>query len=93
MRTLVILLSALLLTACEEPKPTESLEEVMDDTPQEHAEKHLDTKYVCPMHPEIVSDKPGSCSICGMFLVKKEVESEESKTTSEPAEKSSDTNK
>ncbi len=24
--------------------------------------------YVCPMHPEIVSDKPGSCSICGMAL-------------------------
>lgn len=24
--------------------------------------------YSCPMHPEIVSDKPGSCSICGMHL-------------------------
>ncbi|HVZ34673.1 MAG TPA: heavy metal translocating P-type ATPase, partial [Polyangiaceae bacterium] len=24
--------------------------------------------YVCPMHPEIVRDEPGSCPICGMAL-------------------------
>ena len=29
-------------------------------------------RYVCPMHPEIVSDVPGSCPICGMDLVKQE---------------------
>jgi len=27
-----------------------------------------DTDYTCPMHPEIVSDAPGSCPICGMAL-------------------------
>ena len=26
------------------------------------------TQYTCPMHPEIVRDKPGSCPICGMAL-------------------------
>ena len=26
--------------------------------------------YVCPMHPEITSDKPGKCSKCGAELVK-----------------------
>lgn len=26
-------------------------------------------KYVCPMHPEVVSDSPGSCPKCGMDLV------------------------
>jgi Cu+-exporting ATPase len=25
--------------------------------------------YTCPMHPEIVRDRPGSCPICGMTLV------------------------
>lgn len=27
--------------------------------------------YTCPMHPEVISDKPGSCPKCGMDLVKK----------------------
>src|SRR5262249_45362703 len=26
------------------------------------------TTYTCPMHPEIVSDAPGPCPICGMAL-------------------------
>ncbi|MFZ1888269.1 MAG: heavy metal translocating P-type ATPase [Candidatus Binataceae bacterium] len=26
------------------------------------------TKYICPMHPEIVRDAPGACPICGMAL-------------------------
>src|SRR5262249_35226496 len=26
------------------------------------------TVYTCPMHPEIVRDRPGSCPICGMAL-------------------------
>ena len=26
------------------------------------------TKWTCPMHPEIVADKPGPCPICGMAL-------------------------
>ncbi len=28
-----------------------------------------DTKWTCPMHPEIVRDGPGSCPKCGMALV------------------------
>src|SRR5574338_205923 len=27
-------------------------------------------QYTCPMHPEIISDKPGKCPKCGMDLVK-----------------------
>src|SRR5690348_11113713 len=27
--------------------------------------------YTCPMHPEILSDKPGRCPKCGMNLVSK----------------------
>jgi hypothetical protein len=25
-------------------------------------------KYTCPMHPEVVQDKPGKCPKCGMNL-------------------------
>jgi len=26
--------------------------------------------YICPMHPEVISNSPGTCPICGMNLVK-----------------------
>lgn len=28
-------------------------------------------QYYCPMHPEVVMDRAGDCSQCGMALVKK----------------------
>jgi Cu(I)/Ag(I) efflux system membrane fusion protein len=34
--------------------------------------------YYCPMHPDFTSDKPGDCAICGMSLVKREVNQQES---------------
>src|SRR5688500_9969360 len=27
-------------------------------------------KYTCSMHPQVLQDKPGTCPICGMELVK-----------------------
>ncbi|HOW59188.1 MAG TPA: efflux RND transporter periplasmic adaptor subunit [Candidatus Omnitrophota bacterium] len=30
--------------------------------------------YYCPMHPNYTSDHPGTCPICGMTLVKRELE-------------------
>ena len=37
------------------------------DAQMEHA------TYICPMHPTVVSDKRGTCPICNMDLVEKEV--------------------
>lgn len=45
----------------------------------EHAE-HADT-YICPMHPTVVSDKPGTCPVCGMDLVRKARPGEEVEIT------------
>jgi len=46
-----------------------------------HAE-HPDT-YTCPMHPTVISDKPGTCPVCGMDLVRKAREGEEIEITEE----------
>ncbi len=40
-------------------------------------------RYHCPMHPNYVADKPGSCPICGMNLVPIE---EATHTAAEPAQ-------
>ena len=38
--------------------------------------KASQSRYHCPMHPQIVSDKPGECPICGMALVRAENKAE-----------------
>jgi hypothetical protein len=47
----------------------------------EHAD-HSDT-YTCPMHPTVVADKPGTCPVCGMDLVRKSRPGEEVAMTEE----------
>jgi Cu+-exporting ATPase len=34
-------------------------------------------EYTCPMHPEVVSNKPGACPKCGMALEPRTVTAEE----------------
>src|SRR5262249_60673705 len=36
--------------------------------PPEYAAPAKHQKYQCAMHPQIVSDEPGTCPICGMKL-------------------------
>lgn len=41
-----------------------------EESAVEHAAKHMDQAYVCPMHPSFVSKEPNqTCGICGMKLV------------------------
>lgn len=39
-------------------------------TKTKKAETRKRSVYACPMHPEIIADMPGSCSVCGMNLEK-----------------------
>lgn len=71
LRNSAILVLAVGLLACEKQEQASTSDTVMQKTESaaEHAKKHLDPKYVCPMHPQIIRDKPGNCPICGMNLV------------------------
>jgi hypothetical protein len=46
---------------------------IAEDAKRDHAlvgASHAEaTVYVCPMHPEVVSSSPGTCSKCDMKLV------------------------
>src|SRR5678809_36207 len=54
------LLPVIFLTSCKNKKIT-----AVDNAQK----KEL---WTCSMHPEIIRDKPGTCPICGMDLIKKE---------------------
>jgi len=43
----------------------------------EHTNASKKGRYICPMHPEIIQDEPGSCPICGMALEAASVSIEE----------------
>ena len=75
-RYLLLPVAFLLLAGClDEPdRPSESLADASDDSVLEHAKKHMDSRYVCPMHPQIIKDEEGTCPICGMDLVPKMID-------------------
>ncbi|GEP97724.1 efflux RND transporter periplasmic adaptor subunit [Chitinophaga cymbidii] len=41
-----------------------------------HAGHKAGQLYTCPMHPQVIQNKPGKCPICGMNLVLKEANNE-----------------
>lgn len=57
---------------------------LLGETAEEHALRHADTEFTCPMHPEVREDEPGDCPICGMELVP--VDGAAAEETAEPDE-------
>lgn len=58
----------------EEPADTKEKKEAAK--PADHDHQAQGEVYVCPMHPQIVRDQPGSCPVCGMDLVRKKKQTE-----------------
>ncbi len=62
----VLTLTGLWLTGCSSEQHKGHAE-----TTQTAEQQEL---YTCPMHPSVVSDRPGACPVCGMALVRKTVQ-------------------
>ena len=52
-----------------------------DGTAMQHAKKHMQAQYVCPMHARVVSSSPGDCPVCGMPLEATEAAGEQSRVS------------
>lgn len=63
--------STVFAAGAEEPAYTSQILQLSAATPPAEPEGHDHGKalpYVCPMHEDVQSDKPGKCPKCGMKL-------------------------
>lgn len=58
-------ISILVVSGCKQPED-HTQKSPVDTTTIDMA---VAEKYVCPMHPQVISDEPGTCPVCGMDLV------------------------
>lgn len=68
---LTLVLAATLIACSSPDEPVPPGAAAPAETAVQHAARHRDATYVCPMHPQIVRDAPGTCPICGMDLVER----------------------
>lgn len=53
---------------CSEHCKKKFIGQTPDQRPVSHDNPHQETLYTCPMHPEVIQNKPGDCPKCGMPL-------------------------
>lgn len=95
MKLISIVIAALLIAGCgasedhEGHSPAEVTTTEHDHAaPGATAPAVAETYWTCPMHPQVHEDGPGSCPICGMTLVEKDVADAEGMHVSATTQKS-----
>lgn len=66
---IIILISAIIIVVLGGGLFWWNSQNKIDHSNHEHNKESKATMYICPMHPQITSDEPGTCPICGMDLV------------------------
>ena len=73
-KTILISALAMLIFACNSPSAKEGKNSSNDSTKVQKFDTAKlakgDAYYQCPMDPQVMSDKPGTCPICKMDLSK-----------------------
>ena len=64
----VLLVGGIVLQGCKESEPSGS------GASSEKKEETDGQKWTCPMHPQVITDRPSKCPTCGMDLVPQEAE-------------------
>lgn len=67
---MMVIAGLLILNAAVYAQEMKSHKHQTDSTKVEKQGEAVADVYVCPMHPEVKSDKPGKCLKCKMDLVK-----------------------
>lgn len=68
-KTVTEVKKTILPKAKQTPKDPAAVKTPQHQTSDHNQHEAAQKSYTCPMHPEVISDKPGKCPKCGMNLV------------------------